>query len=77
MEMHTAAELVRHIGVETEAIIKEMKAENPAWIEGYRIKIIDGNCIEATDHRIKPLRNISSAGITCGDTIRTYLYWRK
>jgi hypothetical protein len=40
-----------------------MKAENPAWIEDYRIKIIDGNCIEATDHRIKPLRNISGAAL--------------
>jgi hypothetical protein len=63
IETHTAAELVRHIGVETETIIKEMKAENPAWIEDYRIKIIDGNCIEATDHRIKPLRNISGAAL--------------
>ena len=63
METHTSAALVRHIGAETQALIREMNAEHPAWIKGYSTKLLDGNCIEATERRIKPLRLLNSAAL--------------
>ena len=33
------------------------------WLPGYRIKVLDGNCIEATEHRIKALRGTASGAL--------------
>jgi len=63
METSTSAALVRHIGEKTQALVKEMGAEHDAWIEGYSTKLLDGNCIEATEKRIKVLRGVSSAAL--------------
>jgi hypothetical protein len=54
---------VCHIGAETQALIRAMNAEHPAWIEGYSTKLLDGNCIEATERRIKPLRLLDNAAL--------------
>ncbi len=63
LETTTSAALVRYIGDETSALIKEMKAEHPEWITGYRAKLLDGNCIEATEHRLKVLRNTKAGAL--------------
>lgn len=63
LETTTSAALVRYIGEESCALVKAMKAEHPEWIKGYRIKLLDGNCIEATEHRIKVLRNTKSGAL--------------
>ena len=34
-----------------------MGGERAPWLEGYRIKIVDGNCLEASEHRIEELRD--------------------
>lgn len=44
-----------------EATIRHLNATMPDLLPGYRIKIIDGNAIAATEHRLKALRDISSA----------------
>ena len=62
-ESSTSAALVRHISAESSDLIKKMKAENPAWLPGCQIKLLDGNCIAAVEHRIKPLRNTKSAAL--------------
>ena len=33
-----------------------MDGERAPWLEGYRVKIVDGNCLEASEHRIQELR---------------------
>jgi IS4 transposase len=33
-----------------------MDGERAPWLEGYRVKIVDGNCLEASEHRLKALR---------------------
>jgi hypothetical protein len=33
------------------------------WLPGYRVKIIDGNCIEASDRRLKPLREVQGGAL--------------
>jgi IS4 transposase len=63
LETTTSAELVRDISTQARALIKEMNAENPAWLHGYRTKLLDGNCIEATEHRLVALRNTKSGAL--------------
>jgi hypothetical protein len=56
LETHTAAELVRYSAREFAPLIAPMGGERAPWLEGYRIKIVDGNCLEASEHRIEALR---------------------
>ena len=55
-ETHTAAELVRYSAREFAPIIAHMGGERAPWLEGYQVKIVDGNCLEASDHRLHELR---------------------
>lgn len=56
LETHTSAELVRYSARAFAPLIASMGGERAPWLAGYRIKIIDGNCLEASEHRIKALR---------------------
>ena len=62
LETHTAAELVRYSAREFAPLIAHMGGERAPWLEGYRIKIVDGNCLEASEHRIQELRDGPRAG---------------
>ncbi len=44
-----------------EATIRHLNATMPDLLPGYRVKIIDGNAIAASEHRLQVLREISSA----------------
>ena len=61
MESSVSAELVRETGASMEAIIRHLKGNLPDWLTGYRVKILDGNALGASEHRLKPLRDSSSA----------------
>ncbi len=37
-------------------IIQQLGGHDPAWVAGYRLKILDGLWLAATDHRLKVLR---------------------
>ena len=56
LETQTSAELVRYSAREFAPLIEHMGGERAPWLQGYRVKIVDGNCIEASEHRIKALR---------------------
>ena len=56
VETTTSAALVRHSGSALGAIIDELGGRNEPWLEGYRVKILDGSHLPGTEHRIKPLR---------------------
>ena len=49
--------------MESEAIIRELKGGNPVLLPGYRVKLLDGNCIEATEHRLKVLRDTKAGAL--------------
>lgn len=55
IELKTSQELVRYVGLESALIIREMKATQPPLLAGYNTKFLDGNCIEATEKRLKVL----------------------
>jgi len=67
----TAAALVREAGRSCAQLIDEMGGRRPPWLEGYLIRILDGNCLAATEHRLKALRRLG-AGALPGKSLVVY-----
>jgi Transposase DDE domain len=63
IETHTAAELVRHSATELRPLITQLGGTCTPWLPGARVKIVDGNCIEATEHRLKELRTLQGGAL--------------
>ena len=63
IETQTSAELVRYSAREFAPIIGHMDGERAPWLKGYRVKIVDGNCIEASEHRIQELRQATGRAL--------------
>lgn len=59
VEVQTSAELVRLSVRQLAPLVSALGGECTAWVPGYRVKILDGNCIEATEHRLKELREVA------------------
>ena len=55
-EPAVSAALVRQTAAELSAIIEQLGGALPALLPGFRVKILDGNCLAATEHRIQELR---------------------
>jgi hypothetical protein len=51
LEPTTSQGLVRYIAGEAESLIPHIGGTNPPLLPGYRVRFLDGNCIEATEHR--------------------------
>jgi hypothetical protein len=71
LELGISQQLVRGTGAEHAEIITELKGEKEPLISGYRIKMLDGNCIEATEHRLEVLRE-TRAGPLPGKSLVVY-----
>ncbi len=63
LEPKTVRELLRYSAHDSASIIKEMKGTNPPLLSGYRTRFIAGNCLEATEHRLKVLRNTKAGAL--------------
>jgi len=63
LETRTSAELVRYSAREFAPLITPMDGERAPWLEGYRVKIVDGNCLEASEHRLKVLREATGRAL--------------
>jgi len=63
LEINTSRELVIHVAQESEALIREINGTNPAIVPGYRVKFLDGNCIEATEHRLHVQRETKAGAL--------------
>jgi hypothetical protein len=63
IETQTSAELVRYSAREFAPIIEQMGGERAPWLKGYRVKIVDGNCIEASEHRIQELHQATGRAL--------------
>jgi IS4 transposase len=61
LEPATSAALVRYVAEEARALIRELGGERPALLPGYEVRILDGNCLAASEHRVKELRALRSA----------------
>jgi hypothetical protein len=71
IEPETSAELVRYAARQVEPIIRKLGGTNPDPLPGLRVKLLDGNCIEKSQHRIKELRSLS-AGPLPGKSLVVY-----
>jgi hypothetical protein len=71
IEPHTSAELVRYASKEIQSIIEKLGGAQKPLLSGFRVKLLDGNCIAATEHRIKELRSIA-AGALPGKSLVVY-----
>ena len=60
IETGTSAALVRYAAGQVEPIIKKLGGTVRSPLPGLRIKLLDGNCIEKSQHRIKELRSTAS-----------------
>lgn len=63
VEPRVSAAMVRETAVELKALIEQMGGRQPALVPGYRVRIIDGTCLGATDHRLKALRPIAAQAL--------------
>lgn len=61
VETGVSAALVRDSAALAEPVIKALGASHPRWIPGYQIKVLDGNHLAATAHRLQELRGTWAA----------------
>ena len=62
-EPGVSAELVRHTARTLGPVITAMGGERAAWLPGYRVKILDGNHLAGTEHRLKELRTTGAGAL--------------
>jgi hypothetical protein len=63
MELAVTEEIVRHTAGSARQLIRAGDGLRPEPIPGYPARIIDGNVLAGTEHRIEPLRTTWSAGL--------------
>ena len=61
MELGVSAAVVRDSAERAALVIDELNARRAPWLPGYRIRILDGNHLSATEHRLEPLRDTWAA----------------
>jgi hypothetical protein len=57
LELGVSAALVRDSACHIAPVIDELGARRAAWLADRRVKIIDGNALSATEHRLSELRD--------------------
>lgn len=55
-----SAAMVHHIGERLIPVLQQLDAGLPPRLKGYRVRILDGNHLAATEHRLKELRDLRS-----------------
>jgi IS4 transposase len=63
MEPEVAAAVVRHTAGPARQLIVATEALLPEPITGYACRVLDGNALAGTEHRIEPLRDLGAAGL--------------
>ena len=63
VETHTSAELVRYSATVLAPLVAQVGGACDPWVAGYRVKIIDGNCIAASERRLQALRAVQAGAL--------------
>jgi len=71
INIETSAMLVHETATEKVEIIHALEGAKKPLLPGYRVKMLDGNCIESTEHRLNVLRN-TRAGALPGKSLVVY-----
>lgn len=60
VEPQVSAALTRQTALGLAGVIRELDGALPELLPGYRVKILDGNCLAKTEHRLEELRTIAA-----------------
>src|SRR5215831_14458276 len=63
VETHTSAALVRYSAAVLVPLITHLDGARAPWLPGYRVKIVDGNCLAASERRLKALREVQGGAL--------------
>lgn len=61
MELGVSEALVRHSFERAEPVIRKLRATEASWLPGYKVRILDGLHLGATEHRMDELRRTWAA----------------
>jgi hypothetical protein len=61
IELDVSAALVRETASELGQLIQQMGGQPSPLLAGYRVRILDGNALAATEHRLSVLRSVAAA----------------
>jgi IS4 transposase len=61
VEINVSAALLRETAGELGELMEAMGGQQAALLPGYAVRILDGNALAATEHRLKVLRNVGGA----------------
>jgi IS4 transposase len=71
VDPRTSRAVVRESAIELGKTVLALKGQRPEMLPGYRVKLLDGNCLEATEHRLAVLRR-TPAGPLPGKSLVVY-----
>lgn len=60
IEPQVSAALTRHTAAKLATVIRDLGGALPELLPGYCVKILDGNCLAKTEHRLKELRTVAA-----------------
>jgi Transposase DDE domain len=63
MELGVTAALVADSAAQVGPVIDALGARRPAWLPGYRVRVVDGNHLSATQRRLRPPRGTWAAAL--------------
>lgn len=63
LELPIAAGLVQYAGRELGACLRQLPAPPPPLLRGYRVRVLDGNHLAGTEHRLVKLRRYRAAAL--------------
>jgi Transposase DDE domain len=61
IEPGLSAALVRHTAAQLQPVLHHLGGSAAAWVPGYRVRILDGNHLAATQHRLAETRDSAAA----------------
>jgi IS4 transposase len=61
MELGVSEAIVRDSAQRAAVVIDQLKARRDPWLPGYSARLLDGNHLSATEHRLEPLRGTWAA----------------
>ena len=54
---------MRYSATELAPLIEHLDGARAPWLPGYRVQIIDGNCLEASERRLQALREVQGGAL--------------
>ena len=63
VETEVSAALLRETSRELEQLIQQMGGQQTPLLAGYQVRILDGNALAATEHRLEVLRSVGAAAL--------------